>query len=172
MWAQRIITQFIPFLVNHYDQNGDGNKQPMIALIIPTLRLAKRVPISMISELELLFPIIIEALHQPEATQEQILLLANATTQLLQLSTKSDISRDKLGQIAYASEKILLSTSSSNKVIFSVLEVLELLVKKTSSKSQIFRFEQILCAIRTAIKNKKRVIRQKAAFVRGLWEML
>lgn len=171
MWAQRIVTQFIPFFVNYY-KNLVDSKQSMASLIIPILRLAKRVTISMVSDLELLFPIIIEALHETNNDQDQILLLLNATNQLLQLSTNESLSRDKLGQIAYAAEKLLLSAQSSNKIIFSTLEVLELLANRTTSKTQILRLEQTLRAIRTAVQSKKRIIRQKAAFVRGSWEMI
>lgn len=175
MWAQRIVTQFIPFFVDYYKRSTDStgeHQQSINVLIVPMLRLTKRVPISMVSDLELLFPIIIEALHETNVEPDQIRLLLNATAQLLQLSTVDSLSRDKHGQLAYAAEKLLLSSESSNKIIYETLEVLELLAKRAPPKTQILRLEQTLCAIRSAIQSKKRVVRQKGAFVRGLWEMI
>lgn len=177
MWAQRIVVQLIPFFVEQYKQaqigdNSAGDaehKQAMISLIIPLLRLAKRVTIPMISELELLFPVIVDALYEPNVSQDQLLLLTSATTQLLQLSSNKALSQENVVRITYVLEKLLMSTESSNKAIFAALDVLEVLAKRAKSISQLCRSDQTLCAVRHTIQSKKRVIRQKAALVRGLW---
>ncbi|KAI6190232.1 MMS19 nucleotide excision repair protein [Aphelenchoides bicaudatus] len=182
MWAQRIVIQFIPFFAEQYkltntseDSAGDHvkqYKQSMISLIIPLLRLAKRVTIPMVSELEMLFPIIVDALYEPNVSQDQLLLLAGSTTQLLELSSNKALSQDNVIRITYILEKVLLSAESSNKVVFAALDVLEVLAKQAQSIAQFCRSDQTLMAVRHAVQSKKRVIRQKAAHVRGLWEML
>lgn len=169
MWAQRIITQFVPLFVKHYKETN--NKNSMTVLIIPILLLVKKVSIPMVSELELLFPVLVESLHEANDSQDRLLVLLNATVQLLSLSATGAFLPDKLCQLAHVMEKIL-KDGGSNKAVYSALEVLELLGKRIKSRRHVFRMEQTLHAIRHAVQSKKRIIRQKAAHVYGTWDML
>jgi hypothetical protein len=174
MWAQRILTQFSPLFAAYYERTkstqNDEHQQAVIGLITELLQLIKRIPVPLATEMELLFPIIVEAHSNSKATDDHALLLTEATIQLIQLS--SAITADKLNQIAYSMERYLSAEDCPPKIAYASLEVLEVLVKHVPSKKQLTRLPQTLAAIHRASKSKKRAIRLKSAIVRNVWEMI
>ncbi|KAI6186221.1 MMS19 nucleotide excision repair protein [Aphelenchoides besseyi] len=182
MWAQRLLVQFVPFFLNYFTElahNEEATKavdrerrQSIIGLVASILQLAKRVPIPMTNELKLLFPIIIEALREAGPKDRDLPLLLDVATQLLQISTYGDFTPDKIGQLSDVMEKFLMSDQCPLPVAYSVLEVVELLAKRAPSRLEIFRWESTLGALKHVAYSKNRVLRQKGAVVRNLWEMI
>lgn len=102
---------------------------------------------------------------------EQLPSLLDAIVTLLRLSGSDEMEPDRLGEVAYILEKLLLDAACPPRVQFSALEGLEAVGKRLKSSSSMIRWDQTLLAIRKAAKSKKRAIRQKAAFVSNLWQV-
>ncbi|CAD5232126.1 unnamed protein product [Bursaphelenchus xylophilus] len=173
IWTQRILTQFIPIFVEEYKGSEDKGKMNAMAKMIPSiLQLSQRVSIPMTHELMILFPLLIASINETEVTSSEFSLLIKSIVNLLKLTNKQDLAIDRLSEVAYEFEKVLVDPNSPSSAVFSALEGLEAVGKRVQSASRFFRWDQTIISIRKATQSKKRIIRQKAAYVSNLWEVM
>ncbi|CAD5223767.1 unnamed protein product [Bursaphelenchus okinawaensis] len=173
IWAQRILTQFVPIFTDEYKKTTDKKKlNGLIKLIPAILQLSNRVKIPMTNELMALFPILITSLNETPMSSPDFTLLIKAIVNLLKLTNKQDLAVDQLSEVAYEFEKVLTDQDATATATYHSLEGLEAVGRRVQSFSRFFRWDQTVLAIRKATESKKRVIRQKAAFVSNLWEVM
>uniref|UniRef100_A0A915EPK3 UBA domain-containing protein n=1 Tax=Ditylenchus dipsaci TaxID=166011 RepID=A0A915EPK3_9BILA len=149
LWRQRVMCQCVPVYVNFFDQIPSEQTEKrvcLLKLVEPLLKLAKSVPIPMVAELKMITPMFTAAL--PASLDQKNSKAGTDVTLLLDGSLQ-------LLQMTSMEE---LSDTSLNIFISSFLNVLQ-------------QQHQPMNIILQA-GSKKRVIRQKSAYVRNTWELV
>ena len=173
LWRQRFLFQSLPIFVKYFSlisKDANVKKSVYLESLYPILENSKKIEVTPTQELLKLFPIFVEGLDS--LRNEKLLeLILYGLIQLLQQTNLEDIPKNELQNAILNIQKIIENCENNVTSLLKCFEVLELIAKKGRMELLLPFFSSTVKSLVKATGSKKRLVRQKAAMVRNLWEL-
>ncbi|KJH49939.1 hypothetical protein DICVIV_03886 [Dictyocaulus viviparus] len=165
LWKQRVFNQLSKSYINIVNQTDETARSVLMTLLPSILKYSENN--TSVQQLFEFLPVFRAALTCDKETNSLVLL---ALPRFIAGLPTDGISLEDVFCVISALSKTLMADDKPMSVILSCLESLELLSRKIRRNFSDANISMVTSATVHALAHHKRVVRQKAAVVRNLWE--